>query len=273
MSRSIVDQSTMDEYLSGRKLYGDDFSLPEIQKWYEDEREGYATLGDKSRASYTYEYHALNRLHGFRFIRGKRFRSALGFGSAYSDEFLPIVGQVDHITVLEPSDAFRVADVGGVPCDYVKPSVDGLMPFENGSFDLELCLGVLHHIPNVTAVVKELYRCLSQDGYLLLREPIDSRGDWSKPRRRATKRERGIPLHILDAITAGAGFRVVSRRLCVCPPIPKICLRLGVHPFNCPVATRIDAVVSRLLRGNVRYHATRFFHKIRPTSVYFVLAK
>lgn len=263
----------MDEYLSGRKLYGDDFSLPEIQKWYEDEREGYATLGDKSRASYTYEYHALNRLHGFRFIRGKRFRSALGFGSAYSDEFLPIVGQVDHITVLEPSDAFRVADVGGVPCDYVKPSVDGLMPFENGSFDLELCLGVLHHIPNVTAVVKELYRCLSQDGYLLLREPIDSRGDWSKPRRRATKRERGIPLHILDAITAGAGFRVVSRRLCVCPPIPKICLRLGVHPFNCPVATRIDAVVSRLLRGNVRYHATRFFHKIRPTSVYFVLAK
>jgi len=263
----------MNEYLAGTKLYGDDFSLPEIQKWYEDEREGYATLGDKSRASYTYEYHALNRLHGFQFIRGKRFRSALGLGSAYGDEFLPIVSQIDHVTILEPSEAFRGTDVGGVPCDYVKPSVDGLMPFGDESFDLAICLGVLHHIPNVTTVVKELYRCLSQGGYLLLREPIDSRGDWSKPRRHATKRERGIPLHILDAITAGAGFHVVSRRLCVCAPFPGLCIRLGVHPFNCLVATRIDAVLSRLLRCNVRYHPTRLVHRIRPTSAYFVLAK
>ena len=263
----------MNEYLAGTRLYGDDFSLPEIREWYEDEREGYAKLGDKSRASYTYEYHALNRLHGFRFLRGKRFRSALGLGSAYGDEFLPIVSQIDRITVVDPSDAFQVTDVGGVPCDYVKPSVDGLMPFEDGSFELATCLGVLHHIPNVTTVVKELYRCLSPGGYLLLREPIISMGDWSKPRRRATKRERGIPVHILDAIIAGVGFRVISRRLCVCPPIPRICIRLGMHPFNCPVAVRMDAVLSRLFRRNVRYHATRLFHKIRPTSAYFVLTK
>jgi len=263
----------MNEYLAGTKLYGDDFTGEQIAQWYEDEREGYAKLGDKSRGAYAYEYHALNRLHGFRFIRGKRFKSALGLGSAYGDEFLPIVSQIDQITVLEPSDAFQGTDVGGVPCNYVKPSVDGLMPFEDGSFDLAICLGVLHHIPNVTTVVKELYRCLSRGGYLLLREPIDSRGDWSKPRRHATKRERGIPLHILDAIAAGAGFRVISRRLCVCPPFPKICIRLGMHPFNCPVATRVDAILSRLLRRRVRYHATRLVHKIRPTSVYFVLVK
>ncbi len=263
----------MSEYLAGTKLYGDDFTREQIAEWYEDERENYAMLGDKSRASYTYKYHALNRLHGFRFIQDKRFRSALGLGSAYGDEFLPIVHQIGHITVLEPSDVFRVTDVGGVACDYVKPSVDGFMPFENGSFDLALCLGVLHHIPNVTTVVKELYRCLCPGGYLLLREPIDSRGDWSKPRRHATKRERGIPLHILDAITAEAGFRVISRRLCACAPLPRVCVRLGMHPFNCPVTTRMDAVLSRLLQVNVRYHATRLFHKIRPTSAYLVLTK
>jgi SAM-dependent methyltransferase len=268
-----MTQSTMEDYLAGRKLYGDDFTLPEIQQWYEDEREGYSGLRDKSRASYTYPYHSLNQLHGFRFLPRTRFKSALGLGSAYGDEFLPIVSRIDRITILDPSDAFRVANVGGVPCDYIRPSVDGLMPFEDGSFDLAVCLGVLHHIPNVTTVVKELYRCLSSGGYLLLREPIDSRGDWSKPRRYATRRERGIPQHILDAIVTGAGFQVISRHLCVCAPLPGICLRLGIHPFNRPVVTRMDAVLSRLLQRNVRYHATRLAHKFRPVSVYFVLKK
>jgi len=263
----------MNEYLAGTKLYGDDFSLPELEKWYEDEREGFATLGDKSRASYIYEHHALNRLHGFRFLRGRRFKSALGLGSAYGDEFLPIVSQIDHITVLEPSELFRGTHVGGVPCDYVTPSADGLMPFKDGSFDLAICLGVLHHIANVTTVVKELHRCLSQGGYLLLREPIDSRGDWSKPRRCATKRERGIPMHIMDAIVAEAGFRIISRHLCVCAPLPKICRGLGMQPFNCPIVTRIDAVLSRLLRSRVRYYPTRLIQRIRPASIYYVLTK
>jgi SAM-dependent methyltransferase len=273
-NRSIpLRASPLKEYLAGHKLYGDDFSLTEIERWYEDERESYAKLGNEDRASYRYKYHSLNRLHGFRFIRGRRFRSALGLGSAYGDEFLPIASQIDHITVVEPSNAFRVADVRGVPCDYVKPAVDGSMPFADETFDLALCLGVLHHIPNVTTVVKELYRCLSKGGYLLLREPIDSRGDWSKPRRHATKRERGIPLQILSQIVGDAGFRVVSKRLCVVPPIARVWWWLGMSAYNSDVASRIDAALGRLFRHRVRYHGTRLSHKIRPMSVYFVLTK
>src|SRR4030042_6990948 len=91
MSQRVSDPTDMAEYLAGRKLYGDDFSLPEIEKWYEDERDGYAGLISRKEAPYAYEFHSLNRLHGFRFVRDGRFKSALGLGSAYGDEFLPIV--------------------------------------------------------------------------------------------------------------------------------------------------------------------------------------
>jgi SAM-dependent methyltransferase len=263
----------MDDYFSGARLYGDDFGLAEIAQWYEDEKEGYARLGDKSRSSYRYEYHALNQLHGFRFIGQGRFGAALGLGSAFGDEFLPIANRIDHITVVEPSDAFGTGSIGGVPCDYVKPLIDGRMPFKDGRFDLVLCLGVLHHIPNVTTVLEELYRCLSPGGYLLLREPIVSMGDWTKPRPSATKRERGIPLDIIRNIVVNAGFHVRHEGLCVFPGVRKLCIPLRVHPYNSVVATRIDAVLCRLLRCNIRYHATRALHKMRPTSVYFVLLK
>ena len=35
----------IEEYLSGRTLYGDDFTRAQIRDWFADEREGYATLG------------------------------------------------------------------------------------------------------------------------------------------------------------------------------------------------------------------------------------
>lgn len=263
----------MEEYLAGTRLYGDDFSDEEIAKWYEDEREAYAELRGQHRPSGPYEYHYLNWLHGFRFIDRRRFRAALGLGSAFGDEFRPIAGRIGHITIVEPSDAFRMTDVDGVPCDYLKPSVDGLMPFEDESFDLAMCLGVLHHISNVTTVVREVYRCLAQDGYLLLREPIVSLGDWSQSRPGMTRRERGIPLDILNGIVADAGFHTISRRFCVFPVVPRACRRFGICAYNNRVVTRIDALLCWLFQRNVRYHATHFLHKLRPVSVYSVLTK
>ncbi len=34
-------------YLSGAKLYGDDFTIDEIEEWFADEAEGSANLGAK----------------------------------------------------------------------------------------------------------------------------------------------------------------------------------------------------------------------------------
>jgi hypothetical protein len=76
----------MEKYFTGTTLYGDDFSLSEIQEWYEDEKEGYANLGARDSSSYQYVYF-LNQHHGFGHLPRVSFPRALGFGSAYGDEF------------------------------------------------------------------------------------------------------------------------------------------------------------------------------------------
>lgn len=70
--------SDINLYLSGARLYGDDFGLEEIRLWFEDEQEGYANLGARDLDETAYEYHALNVFHGFRHLpAGKRFDHVL----------------------------------------------------------------------------------------------------------------------------------------------------------------------------------------------------
>lgn len=260
-------------YFAGEKLYGDDFSLPQIRAWYEDEEEGYANLGAKDADTYTYVYHALNALYGFQHLPQGSFAHALGFGSAYGDEFIPIADRIERVTILDPSEAFARDAVHGIPARYVKPAVDGTLPFPDQTFDLITCLGVLHHIPNVTHVAQELYRCLRPGGFALVREPVISMGDWRQPRPGLTRRERGIPLALFRALLDEAGFRVVKESLCLFPVLPKLWQTTGRAAYNSRLATRIDAVLSRVLAWNLQYHATSLLKKFRPTNVYYVLTR
>ena len=261
-------------YLFGEKLYGDDFSDKEIEEWFKDEEEGYANLGAKTKQSYQYAYHKLNELHGYKHIKGRKINNALGLGSAYGDEFSPIADSIKNLTILDPSKAFKdLNSVQGIHCSYKKPNINGDISSEDNSFDLITCLGVLHHIPNVTHVLNECYRCLTKDGIMLLREPIISMGDWSHPRTGLTKRERGIPLDIFSSIIKEAGFTITEQTLCVFPVIPKICNKLGVSAYNNALITKTDAFMCKLFKWNLRYHATNPMHKLRPASVYYVLSK
>ncbi len=260
-------------YFSGEKLYGDDFTPDQIQAWHDDEKEAYADLGAKDESCYQYVYHALNTVHGFRHLPARPFAHALGCGSAYGDEFQPILDRLEQITILEPSDAFDRGHLGGVPVAYVKPRADGMLPFEDETFDLVTCLGVLHHIPNVSDIVREIHRCLKPGGYALIREPVISMGDWRKPRHGLTKHERGIPLPLFREIIEKAGFTTVRETLCMFPLMPKLWQIIDKPAYNSTLATYADWLSSRLLRWNLRYHATSMPQKFRPTNVYYVLTK
>lgn len=163
-------------YVSGDKLYGDDFGLSELKRWYAEEAEGYYGLVNSRPANYrnNYLYHSLNIRQGFsKLDENRQYSHALGFGSAYGDEFIPILGSIAELTILDPSENFKTdCSINKIPCHYVKPLPSGNMPFEEYQFDLISCLGVLHHIPNVTHVLQECYRCLTEGGVMLLREPI-----------------------------------------------------------------------------------------------------
>lgn len=266
----------MDElqpYLSGSKLYGDDFTPEEIAAWYADEKEGYANLGAGDRASYRYAYDALNRFHAYRHLPDVQFEHVLGFGSAYGDEFRPIIDRVKALTIVDASDAFVSDTVCGVPATYVKPQPIGDLPFAAATFDLITCLGVLHHIPNVSHVFGEIARTLRPGGYLLVREPIVSMGDWRKPRHGLTKRERGIPFPILHALIERNGLNTIRVGLCAFPVTPRLFRSWKGDVYNSSFATWFDSVASKLFSWNVNYHPRNALQRFRPTSAFFLVGK
>ena len=147
------------------------------------------------------------------------------------------------------------------------------MPFDSDSFDLITSLGVMHHIPNVSYVMNECYRCLRHSGIMLLREPIVSMGDWRKPRPGLTKRERGIPLSILDSIILSLGFKINRRSFCIFPPLLTIANKLGIAAYNSSAITLADALLSQAFSWNIKYHRTHWRDRFVPMSVYYVLEK
>lgn len=273
MADSYSGAKDIDAYFSGERLYGDDLSEPEICNWYRDEGEGYANLGASDSSGYRYVYHALNWWHGYRGVSIEPGARVLGFGSAYGEELLPVLSNSSEIFIIDPSDAFVRDSIHGVPCRYVKPIPSGALSFEDATFDLATAFGVLHHVPNVTAVMHELARVIRPNGLFLLREPVVSMGDWRYPRVGLTKHERGIPLHLLCVIIEKAGFTIERQQYCVFPPLSRLFRWLRTDVYNSRVLTLLDAGLSWLFVWNLHYHPKNFWQKIRPTSVFFVLRR
>src|SRR2546421_4639134 len=173
-----------ERYLSGAELWGEDFTAEQIRDWFADEREACADLTEVTSSRDSFAAHGVNRLHGFRLLPARPFEHALGLGSAFGYEFLPVLDRVAAITIVEPSAMLRSKDLQGVPLLYVDPSPLGDLPFQPAAFDLALCFGVLHHIPNVSKVVHEMGRVVKRGGWIIVREPVISMGDWRSPYRR-----------------------------------------------------------------------------------------
>lgn len=263
----------MNDFLSGKRLYGNDFGPEELERWYAEEAEGYADLGAKQRHLYRYEYHALNWQHAFRYLPDRGLRRILGLGSAYGEELRPLLNRAESITIIDPSSAFQHERLGEVPLRYVTPNVSGNIPIADESFDLATSFGVLHHIANVGFVLAEVYRTLAPGGYFVLREPIVSMGDWRISRPGLTRNERGIPIEILRNLCKEAGFKTIRETLCDFPLTRSIVGKFRKDVFNDKSATIFDAAISKFFSWNIRYHATNNWQKMRPASCAIVLVK
>lgn len=266
----------MNEYLNGQKLYGDDFTPEQIGNWYAEESEGYAELGNKDKSKYRYSYHEVNKLYGFNMLKSDRFENVMGFGSAWGYEFEPILPKIVNLTIVEPSDNLKNNRLGKLVPNYVKPEVDGSLTFDGDSFDLITCFGTLHHIPNVSFVLKELIRVLKPGGYLLLREPIISMGDWNFPRRGLTKNERGIPVAFFEEIFKREPVNVISRGYCF--TMASLIQRTLGGLFRNPICSYksyllFDRLLSLSLKRNVKYHPVSKIDRISPSSIFYVVRK
>jgi SAM-dependent methyltransferase len=266
-------EADISRYLSGELIYGDDFSQDEIEDWFRDEENGYAGLDHEDAKAPVYLYHALNLLHGFNYLPDGRFERVLGIGSAYGEEFKPIIDRIDSLTILDASEKFIRNEISGGPVTYRKPRPDGKLLFSDDCFDLITCFGVLHHIPNVSFVLSEMSRCLKPGGYALIREPIVSMGDWTRSRRGLTKRERGIPVKCFDKVVLDNGYEVMRRGFCVFPPVGKLTSICGIRGYNSRFITSIDKILSFMTGWNNKYHRATFLDKLGPNSIFYVLRK
>lgn len=270
----------MNDYFEGKKLYGDDFSIEEIKKWFKEEEEGYSNLDSRELDLLDkdiYLYENINKVHGFKYLEeGRTYKNVLGIGSATGHEFLPILHTIENLYILEPSEKLQGQKIKDKKINYVKPEIDGTMIFEDGFFDLVTSFGVLHHIPNVSDVMKEIHRTMNKDGIFLLREPIVSMGDWRQPRYALTKNERGIPKPFFDKKIRELDFEVVSENYCF--TLSTLFSRLTKSILSKPIYAYkqyvyFDKIVSSMFKNNIKYHTENKFQRLFPQSVYFVLKK
>jgi hypothetical protein len=80
----------LEHFLAGKRLYGDEFGISQIEKWVADESEAYYDLAanyykllpdNGQEVQYGDEYRAINTRHGYRFLKTKNL-NVLGIGSA-----------------------------------------------------------------------------------------------------------------------------------------------------------------------------------------------
>jgi len=258
----------MERYFSGGELYGDSFSSMEIAEWYEREREASAA-GTHGWSRRHYDAHYVNWYHMFRFLPNREWESILGYGAGYGYELKPFFGRARRITVVEASSSYDAPSIEGQPINRVRAVASGDLPFDKDSFDLITCCSVLHHVPNVSHVLVEMSRCLMPGGYLAVREPIVSMGDWRKPRGRLTPCERGIPESLLLQFVGDACLDVITARrwaFSIIEPASKI-LRKGRTPWNSPAWVHVDWWLAAAFHWNYRYHARSLLEKLRPTAM------
>lgn len=257
------------ELPSEEALYGDDFSQDEIARWYAEEESAYVDLRSGKNG---YEYHSLNRHFGYAWLPEQRFDVCLAFGCAKGDDVHPIADRIGRFIAIEPAECWWRDEIGGIPATYLKPTIMGEIPLLDASVDLVTCLGVLHHIPNVSYVLSELVRSMKPGAYMILREPICSMGDWRKPRPGLTKNERGLPLPWLREQLARNGLRIVREAPCQVGPLARAMVVIAPSLMDSPFYVAVDAVVSRLL-GYGRYYRSTTREKFAAASGFFLLQK
>ena len=143
------------------------------------------------------------------------------------------------------------------------------------------CLSVLHHIPNVTHVLKEAIRSLNNGGQLIIREPIVSMrepindmNDWTKYKKGLTKRERGLPLTYLNAFIKDNDLKIINKKLFGMPTSRVIKMFSKKNSiYNSKIGLYIDSLTSKMFEWNYTYHTNSFIKKFRPSQIILILEK
>ena len=263
---------SLEAYYSGKKLFGDDFALEEIREWYGLEENACFDIYDQGKKRMPNNDH-LHWQSGYRWALKDRpsLGRVLGLGSGNGEEFRPVRKWIEHLYIVESADGYFKNDA---TTTYAKAHADGALDFPDNFFDTSVNIAVLHHIPNVSHVLRELFRPLKPGGICLIKEPITTLGAWHLPRKAGLAPcERGFPQALLDEMWQRCGLELVHRTCFEFPPLRHVRDRGGIDTYNSRFWTGLDHLCCKLTGWNYRYHRTRWFRKLAPSYVFLVLRK
>ena len=260
------------EYYAGRKLWGDDFGLEEIREWYRLEENACFDIYDQGRRRMPNNDH-MHWQYGYRWALNEHHSlgKVLGLGSGNGEEFRPVRRWIEHLYIVESAAGYFHNDA---TTTYVKAQVDGTLDFTAEFFDTAVNIAVLHHIPNVSHVLRELFRVLKPGGICLVKEPITTLGDWHPPRKKGLAPcERGFPRALLEQMAVQTGFAIVRKSYFEFPPLRHLRDRGGIDTYNSKFWTGLDRLCCQLTDWNYRYHRLNWFQKLAPSYTFLVLRK
>jgi len=150
----------------------------------------------------------------------------------------------------------------------------GNIDYNDNFFDYVIVLGVLHHIPNVSFVLSELYRVLKRGGRIIIREPISSMKPKNKWRKndKISPNERGIPVNFMKSEMEKLGFRILSVFKSYYAPLIRF---TEVYPFLQKFPNLIYCIdkLCCSLPIPIRYYRENIFSKCAPGSAYYIAEK
>ncbi len=269
-----------DDIRAGRALAGDDFTGDQLATWFAQEKEAfYQADAGKSEVDLWYAYmRFVNERLGFAKVKAdtgdQKSVLVIGPGSGIEIADFRRSHAQWRLYFLEASEHFRVALKGRWPdATIVRPTISGDIELPNGSQNLVCAFSVLHHIPNVSKVVREVARILGTGGIFLIREPCSSMGDWRYPRS-ATPNERGISRKLLVEFGGSCGLQLAGKPVPILfQPLNRILKPLGRNAVPLRALYVLDRAISRLVGFNDRYWRDTWYKKIGPSSYFYVFRK
>ena len=265
---------SLQDYYTGRKLWGDDFSQDEIGEWYGLEENACFEIYDQGKKRLP-NNDRLHWLHGYRWAMENRgtLGKTLGLGSGNGEEFRSVRQYIQELHIVESAEGYfqNTANANAI---YTKAQADGTLLFADNFFDTAVNIAVLHHIPNVSHVLRELFRVLKPGGICLVKEPITTLGPWHRPRKAGLAPcERGFPRELFQEMLRKTGFEIQHRTYFEFPPLRHVRDRGGVDTYNSTFWITLDRLCCQLTDWNYNYHRTNFFQRLAPSYVFLVLRK
>ena len=186
---------------------------------------------------------------------------------------MPIIDKIQELHIIDSSKQTVTQKICNLIPIYHVANIAGTIDFPDNSFDLITVFSVIHHIPNVTFVLNELFRVLKPNGNMLLREPVSSMGDWRVKREGLTVNERGIPPRILEKIIIDADMKIIKKHYF--NTMTSFFRRIMPNStfFHSKTYHLIDKYLSKILTLNMHYHPTNKLQRISPQTVFYVLKK